>query len=657
MKIVEHFFKTRNLSSKIILHILVSSLSLPCVQGMATESSSLVSQNTECKNFFPFLEDGAYFWQQKMSYCDLFPADFTENYIKIFKRKPFQPNVTLGWDSKTQRPYVTNKIGWDYKMVFYNWTPNRELTPAIRAILEALLPDKIELLEKIFAKNVALSNVEEIIKDYKKLLSILMENAEICEAELQKFNSGNVSELFVSLEKMDETTEEYQETKTQLEKIYKIAEKNIYDVIFSKVLSSVIQARATFLEEPLVGNENILPSLIQNYFIYKKQADGTFKLERYRDDLNKSWLDLMPSDYYFGTSDTPVFDDNFKQRINILSSNPLYQSLRLSIDAYHHIPKMNINKISERIEALKNIARLSAQFIKENSQISDLDIDILQKIIVRANLKSAYIAKLPLIEQEAAMRSANLPKESGNIVVNVKQDRLKDIDPEKRQVGLLFDQWNKLVKENPDLPNYFLWLEGQDTTEMKKDLRHIVLRPEQKRVNFKNGLGYNEVFRDRKKETDISGIDTGLVRDGEYMYNIGENAELYIHPTYALYTMGQYPDELIQQEFNHDTILGGINVMAVGVLEFKDGKIIHIDTNSGHYLPEMEKHLRPALKKLLEKHPGCITDETMIGNYLGKPFMLYKDFVNASAEELEKSYVGSHSRPMETYGIQGYNFR
>lgn len=53
---------------------------------------------------------------------------------------------------------------------------------------------------------------------------------------------------------------------------------------------------------------------------------------------------------------------------------------------------------------------------------------------------------------------------------------------------------------------------------------------------------------------------------------------------------------------------------------------MHIDTNSGHYKPDMDAHLRPTLAYFLKKHPGSIDDHTQISDYDGKIKLKYSEF-------------------------------
>jgi hypothetical protein len=50
--------------------------------------------------------------------------------------------------------------------------------------------------------------------------------------------------------------------------------------------------------------------------------------------------------------------------------------------------------------------------------------------------------------------------------------------------------------------------------------------------------------------------------------------------------------------YNHNSVLNGKSVKCPGCVCFVDGKIVHIDTNSGHYRPRMW-HLQSAIKNAL----------------------------------------------------------
>ena len=74
--------------------------------------------------------------------------------------------------------------------------------------------------------------------------------------------------------------------------------------------------------------------------------------------------------------------------------------------------------------------------------------------------------------------------------------------------------------------------------------------------------------------------------------------------------------------------------MSAGFVIFKGGKIIHIDTNSGHYRPSMLRHLRPALIALVKKYPGILAGDATIGDYQGLVRLSYAQFLKATPQDV-----------------------
>ena len=67
--------------------------------------------------------------------------------------------------------------------------------------------------------------------------------------------------------------------------------------------------------------------------------------------------------------------------------------------------------------------------------------------------------------------------------------------------------------------------------------------------------------------------------------------------------------------------------MCAGIVDFANGRITKIDTNSGHYYPQMLCHLRPAVLKFIQKHGlGIFAPDVVIGDYEDKVKIPLTDF-------------------------------
>lgn len=481
-----------------------------------------------------------------------------------------------------------------------------------------------------------------------------------------KLEQDKISDLSSKLDNLKPGTPEYEIIDRSLDILYSNSNKleqeyisclskledfeaRIYqfnkDCIVQKVLASYFEERKAYLED----NQEAIKFLENNFFDLSQHP-----YQRYKDNFNKAWLDLMPADYYMSsdkaleglrTLKSSSFQ-GYASQIQILPDDQNYSVLKAKLSNYHSLPKDNPLKLNDRHQALKDIANTTAALIKDKSaNLSESEHAILQSIIVRANLKADYLDQLSHLKEEALARINHIPKNSelppGLSVINTITQDLHDLDPQKRY-GLedLHTVWKAELKKDPTLPDFWIWLEGQDTQSLSKDLRHTFISRGLKHVQFINGLAHNEIFRSFKLDS------KGLVEDGNYVYNIGEDGDLYIVPfehlkefrdtSKILFKNPIYSEaelsSINEVPLNHDTLSAGGNILCAGVVKFKDGKIIHIDTNSGHYKPELFGHLKPALGYFLEKNPQALDDTVNISDYDGKINTPYRDFKAVGAQ-------------------------
>lgn len=490
-----------------------------------------------------------------------------------------------------------------------------------------------EYLEKVrvfsnLCREFAASNEKQFNEAYAKLdLNMDVRGLRQYLSSLNKFRDkeydehGNITERYSSL---SQEIQHFEETLQNLKWSYEDATRYLTAARQLKIFSCVLDAQYDFLSQ----DKKALKELLMNY--YELSNEG---LKRYTDDLSKGWLDLMPTDFYFNTSHSDMFHGRFKilkDQFNVLRADkyaPIYQALEL----YHAIPKTSEDMLDARIEALKNIAALT--WARRQP--------ILDQIAKRAKLKAAYLEKLKLLPKEAEARIFNLPQKVTSNVVRTKADAFHDLDPAKRnpfKIAEAFRRWLSLAKDESSTPHFYLWLETQDTVGMLEDLRHSLLPAKRKLVQFDGAYGMNALFADEKH---------GFVEDGRYVYNIDEDGDLYILPAFETEDKfrAKYPEMFkaedaanlsLEDPLNHDVILGGKNILVAGIVQFKDGRIEKIDTNSGHYRPRMIRHLRPALATLLAKHPGVIRSDTQVGNYDGKVNIPYGVFVSATTQDVHE---------------------
>lgn len=392
----------------------------------------------------------------------------------------------------------------------------------------------------------------------------------------------------------------------------------------------------------------------------KEQAAMRAFLSKTRDDLKKAWLDLKPAEYYFEERSSSLapkaLAELAKDEILPLPKNDTYQELYRQLQAYEGLVKTVSENIQPRIEGLKNIAQTAGRLAKSNTPHTAT----LQEITARANLKADYLKKLLVLEQEAYRRAYSLldPSTPETLQpVRLRDSLLSSLDPAKRLgLNIALDLWQKELRKDPNLPNFWIWLEGEDTAALGKDLRHSFIQKHLKQVYFKDGKAYNELFRSFAKDS------KGLIADGSYVYTISQAGDLYILPALEEQTLQNFQKQSkvlfkpvayteeerfnLLGELNHNTVLEGENVLSAGVMSIKEGSIVSINTNSGHYRPLMIKNLRPALERFSTKYPHVLSEKTIIGNHNNSITLSFAEFKTASLKDLGEHYTPQDSPPL-----------
>jgi hypothetical protein len=307
------------------------------------------------------------------------------------------------------------------------------------------------------------------------------------------------------------------------------------------------------------------------------------------------------------------------------------------IQSYHAIPKDVKGLFNDRIALLKSVSHTAQTILKGLSDHQDStpsplqaqQIQSLQSIQAQADQKARYLKKIPKLKQKALDRissAANakygLPKEMP--ILNVLGDVARNLDPLKRKkLDKLVTEWGELAKNYPATPNFWVWLETQTIPSLEHDYRYTLFTKEQKLVQFQAGLACNPVFGNKNDNNRL---------EGNYLYNIGQDGNLYILP----YRMDE------GKRFTHDMILKGKNILSAGIVKFKKGKITDIDVDSGHYEPNRFKNLKAALAYFSEKNPSAIHLDTQVGgygeHYTSYSYAAFKD-MEAPKDEKEREPV------------------
>lgn len=237
-------------------------------------------------------------------------------------------------------------------------------------------------------------------------------------------------------------------------------EHHYIKLITSKALGSYLGERKAYIQK----HKQAFQLLVDNFF-----DCSTHPCTRYKDNLNKAWLDLMPSEYYLGTGNADALKQTdfeaYSSHIRVLPQNGRYSRLAKKLEAYHALSKSDVE---ERQTALKAIAQTAASLIEEASNnLPKVELNIFQEIIARSSLKANYLKQLTQLEEEALARISSTATENKALppslgLISTQVEHLHDLDPEKRY-GLedLHITWKNELTKDPKLPNFWLWLEGQ----------------------------------------------------------------------------------------------------------------------------------------------------------------------------------------------------
>ena len=382
---------------------------------------------------------------------------------------------------------------------------------------------------------------------------------------------------------------------------------------------------------------------------------------------NKPWLDLRgEGDYFQQEKDAYLIEkiralkclteENKNNLIEALSSrmkralpfeNPSCMELSNLINAYHDIPKSDIKNITKRRKLLIKISNLAQRLLTE-PDLTPAQIGTVAEISHQSQMKANYLRELQYIPDKAAKRMFRFEHLRGSPLIVDKADWFGDLDPVHRDANqklseiIVIEVWEGLAEqafnEGRDFPNLWMWLESRpegDVSAMSFDKRYSVPRS-QKLVTIQEGICYNPKCSNR---------EDGRIEDGIYLYNIGKDNNLYILPCPSTLQIGKDPSFYGKgvkdgQNYNHNSILHGESVQCAGCIIFKEGKIHHIDTNSGHYRPYMS-NLHDIVQTIL--YPAqAFTEEAVVTNYEEAHYVPVQSFVD---EHFDIKAVFPHSLP------------
>lgn len=197
---------------------------------------------------------------------------------------------------------------------------------------------------------------------------------------------------------------------------------------------------------------------------------------------------------------------------------------------------------------------------------------------------------------------------------------LKFIDPLNRDE--LLDKliiWQELAKSNPDITNFYLWLESEPPLPLEKKRLSI----DKTKVKFNNAIAYNSFWGYKSKP--LCGV---------YLYVLAPDSSLYIANNSKSYE---------EKKYKHADISKEPFAIGAGQIIFENGKIIYINRQSGHYLPQ-EKHLANVIKSLKQKYTKNIFSNVITDNSLSTSVMFLdnKLFIKREIKEHISLYADDH---------------
>ena len=274
--------------------------------------------------------------------------------------------------------------------------------------------------------------------------------------------------------------------------------------------------------------------------------------------------------------------------ITLLNKDIEYIQEKLNID----INSTELNKIDDIYTDILNLCNI--KYLKASDKIDDLQQQfddspwhVFEDLKVRLKQKKDFLKQI-----------STLRKKANYVIKNYKSElcslspfsicSLNFIDPLNR-CGLLDKLiiWQELAKLDPDITNFYLWLENEPPLQIKKQLFPI----DEAKVEFNNAIAYNDFW----------GKNTNNILDGAYLYVLAPDSSLYIAPNYINY--------------KHSDISKEPFAIGAGQIIFKNGKITYINRQSGHYLPE-EKHLNYVINSLEKKYTKNIFSVLVVDNSL-----------------------------------------
>lgn len=291
----------------------------------------------------------------------------------------------------------------------------------------------------------------------------------------------------------------------------------------------------------------------------------------------------------------------------IINDSSDYERLNQYFTIYHAFEPNDKNLISARLIVLDEIAKMAKILNLENlyhdsaGKIKGL-LRLAEAIHASTDLNSSDLLSLDLSENNT---KATLKEQEAAyyrfILKNVYGYSSKGIGLTEEGYPLVHNNnwncdgsvyWNALTGVLPDYPRDFLLGSSSEffmqIEKIFSDFPTIIR-------NVKNPAG--EGFKSPQRKPKI--------RQGQLIETADlPNKEHPITEDNLMYVIDEHQNLYIGNTINHPDFTRGRPVICAGHMSIKDGKIIQIDTSSGHYMPRMQ-HLNAAIKILKDRNVLC----------------------------------------------------
>lgn len=283
-----------------------------------------------------------------------------------------------------------------------------------------------------------------------------------------------------------------------------------------------------------------------------------------------NWIDLPDDDYVLVLG----FSNKNSRKLNEI------------IKSYNKIKKDCLHKIKNRIAALSKIEDFLNNWIDHD--LSGVEkVKHLKWIIEIAASKASYLEGLEKIYSQTLHSDTSI--ENYHQDVNKLNDLnfspvflnkecffslkmreywgdfwLESLDPCHRKLSPFYKSWKLEKKQNTTTPHFFLWLENQHLPKYIPKVRYL-----------------NEKELANSKVT----IHNGMLWYQGSLANWNNSSERYL---FAIDLEKQLFVAKESDGCSHSSFTHGRPVLGAGLLEAKEGQLISIALESGHYLPSVE---------------------------------------------------------------------